>query len=364
MFPLQKADLCLLSLLRRLHLRNCCSPSGRLRVAVWASLASTLLLAGAGVAFSQTCSVQVTNTTHPTIAPSFYVNDSGTFTITGPANGQIYVTALQNGVVADSNVNTGLTIGAGGSLPIQATETSPYLGAWAEYWSVNGVPCSPFPIQFIVASGPFVFQYNPTHPNLSPNFLVNDAVMVKISGTPNSTVASSETVDGGSPIYYNGWTPQTDSNGNWGPISGTETAAYVGWYTEVWSTGSTQLSPAPISFVVANQQPTATLQNLTHPSNGNALMVGDQYTITIPNAIPNIPVNMTLNGTNANYGNANSSGVFTYTNTATTTGYYSEQWYTFSMPTVSPVIFTVSAPTTTKDYIYLNGKAIAIENHN
>lgn len=115
--------------------------------------------------------------------------------------------------------------------------------------------------------------------------------------------------------------------------------------------------------------------NNTHPPLAPNMDANDSFTLTITGAASGaISVTETFNGTSV-YNNQSTGwtipadGVFTDTNTQTSSpGVYVQDWFVNGVACGNnPITFTVYASTTTtttKDYIYLNGKVVAIENHN
>jgi len=93
------------------------------------------------------------------------------------------------------------------------------------------------------SSMPVITLSNTTHPGIAPAFEVGDTFQIAISNAPsNQTVSVSQTPGTTTQVG------QTDANGNF-TYTIVEQTSNIGSYTQVWSVGAVQLSPA-ISFMV------------------------------------------------------------------------------------------------------------------
>lgn len=240
------------------------SLAGSERCLSWVSSAIIVL---AAVAFSQSSAVgqtvQVSNITHPGIAPNFIVGDQFSITISGAANAPVAVTQYANGALG-SPYTFGST-GPGGSLTLSGTQTSSTIGSYTQIWTVGGVAAPA--ISFVVTASPVVKFTNLTHPGLAPDFEPNDSFRIDVAGPPNQAVSVVQTFDGttGSPNTFG----STDGSGNLS-LSGVQPPSNVGTYTQVWSVGGIAATPA-ITFTVS--QPggggTVTVSELGETSDGN-----------------------------------------------------------------------------------------------
>lgn len=175
-------------------------------------LATVLPFTCACAAFGQTCTVSQTNTSHPSIAPNFYVNDNFTFTVTGPPNGQIYVTETMDGVVTANNVEvSGWTLNSSGVFTTNLTQTAG-IGFYTEYWYVNEIPCDPTAIEFSIFP-------TPDSPTLSAT--PNPIVVTDGSGEGTATLTfdapghTSVKINAGSTLLCNTTVPGTCTTGKW-----------------------------------------------------------------------------------------------------------------------------------------------------
>ena len=98
---------------------------------------------------------------------------------------------------------------------------------------------------FLQTAVPTIQLQNLTHPNLGTNFAVGDTYRLRITGPPNQPIVLVQTANGGTATQSFG---NTDAYGR-GVIDYVEQTANIGTYTQVWSVGGREASPA-ISFVV------------------------------------------------------------------------------------------------------------------
>jgi hypothetical protein len=232
------------------------------------SWVSSAIIVLAAVAFSQSSAVgqtvQVSNITHPGIAPNFIVGDQFSITISGAPNAPVAVTEYANGILASPYTFPNPT-GPDGSLTLTGTQTSSTIGSYTQIWTVGGVAAPA--ISFIVTTSPVVKLTNITNPSLAPDFEPNDQFRIDVAGPPNQPVSVVQTFDGttGSPYTFG----PTDGSGNFSR-SGVQVASNEGTYTQVWSVGGIAATPA-ITFTVS--QPggggTVTVSELGETSDGN-----------------------------------------------------------------------------------------------
>jgi hypothetical protein len=112
-------------------------------------------------------------------------------------------------------------------------------------------PAAIFTYAFAASAPPSVQISNITHPNLSPNFEVGDTLQVIVLGPPNQAVNMTQTP--GTTTQAG----QTDANGIF-VFSAVEQTTDIGTYTQVWSVGPVQASPA-LSFIVGQLGATGTV---------------------------------------------------------------------------------------------------------
>ncbi len=89
---------------------------------------------------------------------------------------------------------------------------------------------------------PTVQLVNLTHPDLSPNFAAGDTFQVTVTGPPNQPVSVTQTPGETAQMGY------TDANGVF-VITGVEQTGNIGTYTQVWSAGGVQATPA-LTFMI------------------------------------------------------------------------------------------------------------------
>ena len=97
----------------------------------------------------------------------------------------------------------------------------------------------------MASATPTLSLTNLTHPNLSPDFEVGDTYQISITGPPNQPVTMVQTANGSTSTQSFG---STDSYGH-AVVTYVEQTGNIGSYTQVWSVGSTQVTPA-VSFLV------------------------------------------------------------------------------------------------------------------
>ena len=102
---------------------------------------------------------------------------------------------------------------------------------------------------------------------------------------------------------------------------------------------------------------------VTGPQSGTHYYVGDSFTLTVrgtANAVVTVSQN---GGAQGQMGTTNSSGVLTLSATWTSTniGTFTQIWYVAGVAATPQLSFSISA--LPKEYIRLNGRVIAIENH-
>ncbi len=145
-------------------------------------------------------------------------------------------TSVSLSTTTDSNGNYSFSVPAGGTYTV-----TPSFGGYTfspasqTFSNVNATQT----MNFVV---PTIALQNLTHPNLSPDFAVGDTFQVVIHGGANQPVSVSQTP---------GTTTQvgaTDANGNF-TYATVEQTSNIGSYTQIWSVGGVQITPA-ISFVV------------------------------------------------------------------------------------------------------------------
>jgi len=98
---------------------------------------------------------------------------------------------------------------------------------------------------YLATTVPTLQLMNLTHPDLGANYLVGDTYQVAITGAPNQPVTMVQVANGATSNQSFG---NTDAYGN-RIIDYVEQSANIGSYTQVWSVGSTQASPA-VSFTI------------------------------------------------------------------------------------------------------------------
>jgi hypothetical protein len=119
-------------------------------------------------------------------------------------------------------------------------------GAFAAPFGTSGdIPLTSAYFNFLASTSPTVSLTNLTHPNLAPNFETGDTYSITVIGTPNQPVSMVQTVNGSTSLQSFG---NTDSYGRL-VINYVEQTGNIGSYTQVWSVGGIQASPA-VSFMV------------------------------------------------------------------------------------------------------------------
>ncbi len=147
------------------------------------------------------------------------------------------------------NVNSGKVLDVtGGNSPGAFQDGAPiqqydWLGSPNQQWQIS-LPSVP----------PTISLTNLTHPNLSPNFEVGDTYRIIVTGAPNQPVSMVQTANGATSLQSFG---STDSSGHL-TVDYVEQTNNVGSYTQVWSVGNVQATPA-VSFVVGQFSATGTV---------------------------------------------------------------------------------------------------------
>jgi hypothetical protein len=218
-----------------------------------------LAMAGPTAAFAIYPTVQANNLTHPDLSPSFVAGDAYQYVILGDPNQPVYI--IQNGspltLVGQTDSN--------GYYQTTGVEQATWVGDYTQTWYVGSVQAAPS-LAFSLSLATVVAR-NLTHPELSPSFLAGDSYQYTIYGSPNQLVY----------ITQNGsaWTNvgQTDGNGVY-VTTGVEQTAWIGNYTQVWSVGNVQASPA-LSFFVGQigAGGTLTTTSIGQTSDGSVLGV-------------------------------------------------------------------------------------------
>ena len=98
---------------------------------------------------------------------------------------------------------------------------------------------------YLASAVPTVSLVNISHPNITPNFEVGDTYEITITGAPNQPVSMVQNVDGVTSLQSFG---STDAYGR-RVVDYVEQTGNIGSYTQVWSVGNVQATPA-VSFVV------------------------------------------------------------------------------------------------------------------
>jgi hypothetical protein len=120
---------------------------------------------------------------------------------------------------------------------------------------------------------------------------------------------------------------------------------------------------------------TCSIENYSHPEISPNMHQGDQFYFNLTGQANGvITVTQTYNGVSTDYltpWTIPSDGVFRYLATqGSLTGAYSQEWFVDGVACINnPIQFEIlpvvpPEPTSTKDYIYFNGKVVAIENYN
>ncbi len=228
-----------------------CTAANCILLLVWAIVGANPLSAQAYV------SVQVNNLTHPDLAPSFVAGDAYQYIVSGPPNQPVY--NVQN---SGPMTQVGQT-DSNGTYVASGVEQAAWVGNYTQTWYVGNVAATPS-LSFTVSVAAVV-AHNLTHPDLAPNFLVGDTYQYNVYGPPNQPVYN---VQNSGPLTQVG---QTDNNGTY-TTSGVEQTAWIGSYTQVWSVGNNQASPA-LSFLVGqiNSGGTLTTTSVGQTSDGSVV---------------------------------------------------------------------------------------------
>jgi hypothetical protein len=339
-------------------------------------LSSCLLLIAGIPLFGQSVTVQNVTAAHAAISPNLLVGDyvlvevfgtvGQSVTLSQSVNGGAFSSQTSEGSIQASQSSGGYNC-TGCLMLGPAQEQSSNAGAYVQRWYVGGVLANPT-VAFTVSSAPIAQLTNTTHPNLNSDlqtgFVVNDDFTLNVVGGDSQTV--------GVTIYLNGslyaTVPNygTTNSGGLFSTSGQFTGSSVGNWSETYTVGGIQAGPI-VNFSVESQQTAVTIQNQTHTSSPDAFATSDSCLISISNAPASLPVTLSVNGGPfTSMGTSTSSGTFSYTASGCNqaAGRYTEVWAVDNLP-ANPISFTVtSSSTTAKDYIRLNGRLIAIENHN
>ncbi|HXE11951.1 MAG TPA: VCBS repeat-containing protein [Bryobacteraceae bacterium] len=119
-------------------------------------------------------------------------------------------------------------------------------GLFAPIFGASGdMPLTSMYSTYLSAATPTIALTNLTHPDLAPNFEVGDTYRMTITGPPNEPVSVVQTFNGGTSQQTFG---NTDAYGHM-TVDYVEQTGNIGSYTQVWSVGGIQASPA-VSFMV------------------------------------------------------------------------------------------------------------------
>lgn len=319
-------------------------------------------------------SVTVQNITHTTISPNFFVGDYVLVEVFGVVGQAVTLSQSLNGgafsaPVADGTIQASQSSGGynctdclifGPSQQVLAD-----VGSYVQRWYVNGVLANPT-VAFTVSSAPIVQITNTTHPSLNSDlatgFLVNDYWAINVVGPANQTV---KVTDIGNGVNYGQSTLGTTNSSGLYSATGQMTSSLVGYWTETYTVNAVQANPV-VNFSIENVQTTVTIQNQTHTNSPDAFATTDSCLISISNGAPSLPVTVSVNGGPfTSVGTSTPTGTFSYTASGCNqaAGRYTEVWAVDNFP-ASPIDFTVtSSATQYKDYIHVNGRLVAIENH-
>ncbi len=214
-----------------------------------------LTILGPAAALATYPTVQANNLTHPGLSPSFVAGDTYQYVVTGDPNQPVYT--IQNS--GPQNL-VGYT-NASGVFIETGVEQAAWVGNYTQTWFVGTIQISP-DINFSVTLATVV-PFNVTHPYLSPSFLAGDSYQYTVYGRSNQPVYTSQNAG---PSNLVGW---TDGSGYFRE-TGVEQTAWIGNYTQVWSVGNVQVSPA-LTFFVGQRQPggTVTSTDIGQTSNGS-----------------------------------------------------------------------------------------------
>jgi hypothetical protein len=203
-------------------------------------------------------SVSLTNDSHPLVSPNTFVGDGYTLTFTGAPGGTVSLTEYKDGALTVNNQPQPSVIPSNGVLQVKAVRGSSEVGVYIQYWTINGTPLTPSPIQFLIGPSPttpFTSQVNLTHPLFYPNYYVGDLNRFTFAGPPGQIYVTQ--TRNGELEYENHLTPFLIQANGLFQTELTYQSTDVASYVQTWSVNGVAASNSPHSFSILNVTPPA-----------------------------------------------------------------------------------------------------------